>query len=351
MKIGAHLTHVVVGAGADVAKLEAAVKAGVALVTEPWLEAAIAAGDFKSVDASDFAPPLGGAAAPAAAVARGAPAARAPPPAAETGGRAPPPVAELAEAAEAAPALRAPPPAAEGVKRALESPPDGSASVPKRAKGLLESILAASDAEITAGGSPEQLQRLSGRLPELKSHLAKLLALEARESKELPGLYILNIECNKKSIGTAASPTKVSIVVVTARLGEAEMCLTLRSCVVVNAEAEYCAWWLRDNRTLKLIYPAGPLELSADGETVGDGWKPPALATLEQWHIRCGSIRAPAGKGAPGEPPPCSFFRALLSALVSELCTAKGDLVIGDGLKEQLREFMDPECNPDIATL
>merc|ERR1711933_192041 len=54
-------------------------------------------------------------------------------------------------------------------------PPSTTVSKKNR---LLESLLAATDAEIAEGGSAEQLQALSDRLPGLKSHLATLLASE-----------------------------------------------------------------------------------------------------------------------------------------------------------------------------
>mmetsp|Transcript_6410 Transcript_6410/g.13121 ORF Transcript_6410/g.13121 Transcript_6410/m.13121 type:complete len:510 (+) Transcript_6410:42-1571(+) len=61
LHLGPHLTHVVVGRGANAVKLRAAQEAGVALVDESWLDAALSANNFRLVDPAAHAPPVAGA--------------------------------------------------------------------------------------------------------------------------------------------------------------------------------------------------------------------------------------------------------------------------------------------------
>lgn len=358
MRIGPHLTHVVVGGGADAEKLEAALKAGVQLVTEAWLEAAIGAGSVHGVDAAAFAPPLVAAAAAAAAGAgeRGAAAAA-------SLGRMIPDLA--ARAAEDISILAGPPTSttdaaadgARGVKRGRLSDLDADSSAGSaapRLSGLLGSLLAATDSELLDGGSVEQWKALNDRLPALKDHLTVLLSKAGSSSDAAPptrtiafsealaesspcsGLVHVGVSVKRSDGETARSPTKIVIIEANARLGAVEMCLTLRSCELVNAEATCFTWWLTDLTAGKVVYPRGPIELSSHGEGTGEGWAPPPTADLAAFQARC----IPAG-GRGAEPDAARFLRSLVAALVAEAKKAAPEDLLGFSMWKQMEEFLD----------
>jgi len=322
LRLGPHLTHIIVGEGATGEKLVEARCIGRPLVAESWIDAAIATGNFRSLDSAAHPPP--GALAP---VAPGAATAH----------------AAAASSASSSPvaAVSAPPGPS---KRALEDPVHCGAGEAKCARpgSLLEQLLAASDAEVTAGGSPTQLRALADRLPGLGKHILDLVSQEEKPSVSVPGLVVVNFTCKDSHGKTRWSHTNVNTAELIARLGDVNVSLTLRCCEVVNAEAVYNAWWLKDLGTGNTIYPKGPVKLTDDGEMVGDGAGIPALADLVAFRARCN-----LSGGAE-----CStqdWFRSILAELVRESRERCSTDMTGSGIFDELEEFLSPEANPEIA--
>lgn len=197
--------------------------------------------------------------------------------------------------------------------------------------------------EVTAGASKEDLGALLERLPALTKHVTAMLASEAQESKYLKGLVVVRSSGGKTHGKALYSPTVVENFELVVRIGAVNACLTLRSCEVVNAEAEYNVWYLTDLDQGKVLYPRGPIELTPDGELKGEGKKAPTTESVTAFRRRC---------GMPGDNETTkttdAWFRSVVVALVAEArskCSAK---LKGSNLWEELQEWCDPACVPSI---
>jgi len=206
-------------------------------------------------------------------------------------------------------------------------------------QAALEMLLAATDDEVTAGASKEQLKALADRLPCLSTHIARLLAQEAKESEKFPGLVIINVSVTKSHGKTESSHTNVETSKITAQLGKAQILLTLQVTEVVNAEAEYCAWWITDLETGAAVFPRGPIELNSDGEMVGEGAQAPTPAQLEAFRTRCA---LPDSAGLSCKRWFGTFLEVLYSEAKTRVSKESQESSLWECLTDSLEEYLDP---------